>query len=143
MPDVPTDSLIPKSLESVSYLREEMIKTMEGVSKIAERGSINFLQSLGGGLLVIAFLLKLVSSRLWLAAGASASPSALSTAEFITVVLVSMVLILAGSAMRLYQFQKEQEAATRVRDSGVELVSKAMDAGKGLSEYQPPKSQPL
>jgi hypothetical protein len=40
---------------------------------------------------------------------------------------------------RLFQFQKEQEAAKRVRDSGVELVSKAMDVGKGLSEYQPPK----
>jgi hypothetical protein len=122
MPDLPTDP-VPKPLQSVSFLREEMIKTMEGVSK--KRSSINFLQLLGGGLLVVAFFVKLLPQR-WISWAAI-----LSESEFITVVLVATLFILAGSAMRLYQFHKEQDAARHIRDFGVELVSKTMDDGKG------------
>ena len=52
----------------------------------------------------------------------------LSAAEFITV----MVLLLAGSGMRLYQFNKEHDAG-KLRESGVALISKAMDTVASLA----------
>ena len=123
-----TEDLISKPLQSVSLLRQEMTATMEAVSRIADRGSSHVLLGLGTSLMFLVFMFKF--SALW--------HGSLTAAEFITTMIVSMILLLAGSGMRLYQFSKEHEAGKRIRESGVELISKAMDTGTALAVHERP-----
>ncbi len=122
-----------KALGNLSFIRREMTKAMEEVSSIAERGSSILLLALGASILIFAFLFKL---QLF-----GVQVSTLSSAEFISALLVSMVLLLAGSGIRVYQFRTEQEVGKFFRESGIALVSRGMEVGAGLAkEPQPPRT---
>jgi hypothetical protein len=125
-----TENPISKPLQSVSLLRQEVTATMEAVSKIADRGSSHVLLGLGTALVLLPFMFKTIPQFY--------GHGGLTAAEFITSIIVSMILLLAGSGMRLYQFSKEHDAGKRVRESGVELITKAMDAGVELAKHERP-----
>ena len=119
------------ALANLSYIRKEMTDTMQEISKIADHGAANLLLSIGGAMQLFAFLFKLkVVSAL----------SEFSTVEFITAIIASMILLLAGAAIRVYQFNREQEAGKRIRESGIELLSKSLEVGASLA--QPPGKPP-
>lgn len=111
------------SLGNLSLIREEMIKTMEGIANLMERGSSATLLVLGSFIAIFVLFSKLQPFSLFYD---------LSSADFIWALLVALILLLAGCGIRVYQFRVEQEFGRLVRDSGIALVSKGMDAGASL-----------
>jgi hypothetical protein len=51
----------------------------------------------------------------------------LSSAEFIWLLLISLILLLAGAGIEIYQFRAGQELGKSVRETGIKLVSMGMD----------------
>jgi len=119
-------SLEKATLGHLSFIRQEMTETMKEISKVADRGSSILLLTLGASILIFDFLFKLRPFGVQV--------SELSSAEFISAMLVAMVLLLAGSGIKVYQFRTEQEVGRMVRESGIALVSKGMDAGTALAK---------
>jgi hypothetical protein len=113
------------SLSNLSFIRKEITQAMDDVARIADRGASLALIGLGGGSLIVAFVLKLEILGIRVAS--------LSAAEFISILVVSMILLLAGTAVRLLQFIKQEEAGKLVREAGVSLVSKTIDVGAKLA----------
>jgi hypothetical protein len=121
---IPQESM----LENLSFIRKEMTDAMKDISEIADRSASTLLLSLGAVILLFSFLFKL---RIF-----GARFSDLSAGEFIAAMLISMVLLLVGALIRLYQFKKEQEAGKRIRESGVELLSKSLDISAGMATHE-------
>lgn len=110
-------------LASLSLIRKETTATMKDISQIADRSSSNLLLTLGALALTISFVFKIHFFRTHIAS--------LSSGEFVAALVIALVLLLVGAALRLYQTKKEQEAGKRIRESGLELLSKSMDTGDG------------
>jgi len=112
-----------------------MVKTMEGIANLVERGSSTTLLVLGSSILIFVLFSKLQPFR--------ALFDELSSAEFIWSLLVALILLLAGSGIRVYQFRVEQEFGRLVRESGLALVSEGMEAGVSLAKAPPERGKPI
>ncbi len=124
-----------KALGNLSFIRKEMTQTMEEVARIADRGASILLLSLGATMLIFAFLFKLRPFGVQVAE--------LSSSEFISALLVAMILLLAGAGIRVYQFLKKEEAGKLVRESGVSLLSKTIDVSADLAKDRHDPNKPI
>lgn len=109
-----------------TFFREEMVRATKDIAEISEQGTSNLLLGLGSAVLLISLFWKLQPFGLQL--------SSLQPAEFITVVLVALVLVIAGAYLRLWQFKREEGAASTIRKAGLEIVTRTLDAGLSIAK---------
>lgn len=123
------------SLGNLSFIRAEVIKTMEGITNLVERGSSTTLLVLGSFIFIFVLFSKLQPFR--------ALFDDLSSAEFIWLLLVALTLLLAGSGIRVYQFRVEQEFGKLIRESDIALISEGIDAEISLAKAAPERGKPI
>ena len=104
---------------------------MRAVSNLADKGPSNLLLTLGTIILIISLFMKLKVFGIGLAE--------LQPSEFITLVLVSTFLLVAGSYLGLYQYKNQQEINRGLRQAGVEMLQRQ---GKTAIEFAKAGVQP-
>jgi hypothetical protein len=123
-----------KPIAQFSAFTDQFVKTMEGVSRLAEKGPSNFLLTLGCVLLIVALAMKL---KLF-----GAEVSNLQPTEFITIVLAALLLLLGGSYLRFYQYVSHQKLGKEFSNKMIDMAEKAMGLAKtavpaGQDEQKP------
>lgn len=105
-----------------SVVTNQVVGFLTQLSKVAEKGPINLLLTLGTALLVVATLLKLEfrGGRL----------SNLTPAEFIVMVIAGLLLLFFGSALRFYQEKINLELARRAQQIGGEMLKEHFAVAK-------------
>ncbi|MGZ8173249.1 MAG: hypothetical protein ACXW01_05150 [Methylobacter sp.] len=125
-PSSDTSSPVEKqALSQLHTLRKEMTDTMSDLSNIADKGASTLLLTLGATLLIFSFLFKLKPFGVQIAE--------MAPAEFVSAILVSMILLLAGAGIRVLQFWWQEQAGKLVREAGVTLLAKGIDASTKLA----------
>jgi uncharacterized membrane protein len=109
-----------------SVVTNQVVGFLTQLSKVAEKGPINLLLTLGTALLVVAILLKLEfrGGRL----------SYLTPAEFIVMVIAGILLLFFGSALRFYQERINLELARRAQQIGGEMLKEHFAVAKDTHE---------
>ena len=90
-----------KPLSHFSEFTNQFVKTMEGVSKLAERGPSNLLLTLGSVLIIAALAMKIKLLGV--------EVSDLHPIEFIAIMLVALALLAGGSYLRFYLYVSSQK----------------------------------
>ena len=117
-----------KSTDQFSAFTDQFLKTMEGVSKLAEKGPSNFLLTLGSVLFIVALAMKFKVF--------GAEVSNLQPTEFITIILAGLFLILAGTYLRFYQFVSQQKLGKEFSTKMVDIAEKALGFAKDTVDQQ-------
>lgn len=109
-----------------TVVTDQVVGFLTQLSKVAEKGPINLLLTLGTALLVVATLLKLEfrGSRV----------SSLAPAEFIVMVIAGLFLLFFGSALRFYQEKVNLELARRAQQIGGEMLKEHFAVAKETHE---------
>ena len=123
-------SAAEKPLSNFNAFTDQFVKTMEGVSKLAEKGPSNLLLTLGSVLIIAALAMKLKL--------VGVSISDLHPVEFITIMLVGLVLLAGGSYMRFYQYVSKLKLGKDFGDKMLSMADKALVAVTEPEKNQPP-----
>ena len=137
-----SDQAASTEMSQFSSLARMITSTMKEVASLADNGVSTALIGIGGAILVLSLLLKIQPLGLQVA---SLEPS-----EFIALLVCSMVLILCGAGLRLYQYHKDTEIARVLTDTGAKIIEssaassaklqeRALDAGTALTRQPQPQ----
>jgi ABC-type transporter Mla maintaining outer membrane lipid asymmetry permease subunit MlaE len=102
-------------------------------SKLVERGPSNFLLAFGATLTVVALFMKVHYGKHHLAD--------LKSSEFISIMVVGLLLLIVGAVLRLEQYRKFNDFEMKKLEQGARLLQPIAEAGKDLvtpSERQEP-----
>jgi len=107
-----------------SVYADGIVSLMERVAKIADRKASTFQYAIGGGMLVILLVWKLKPLGLPIAD--------IQPVEFIVMALVSLILILTGTWVRIWQANIQRYVNKDIRELGARLLEKSHDATMSL-----------
>ena len=108
-----------RPLPQFNEFTDQFVKTMEGVSKLAEKGPSNLLLTLGTVLVISALAMKLKLLGM--------DVSNLHPTEFITIVLAGLALLAGGSYLRFYQYVSYQKLGKDFSDKMLSMAEKTID----------------
>lgn len=111
-----TTDVPARSLTHFSGFTEQFVKTMEGVSKLAEKGPSNLLLSLGTVLIIAALAIKLFGDV-----------SYLHPTEFITIIVAGLAILAGGSYLRFYQYNSYHKLGKDFSDKMLRVAEKTIE----------------
>lgn len=125
-PNAETGISSPQALveKQLSTFTDHMVTTMERISKVAEKGPVVLLTTLGAGLIVGAIMLKVQLN--------GHAISNITAGEFISMMVAATILLLAGSLLRLYQYKSSLDTIREQQKVGAELLTRTSQAGANL-----------
>ena len=128
-----TDNSISNAITTqMSNVNEQLVSTVERLSKVAEKGPVNLMLAMGAFLIIFSMLLKIEI--------AGHRISNLGTAEFITLVIVGAIILIASAAIRLYQFYVS--VTTIIKDQqklGADIVKQVTNTATEIIKQKPPE----
>lgn len=120
-------SAITSQLKSVN---EQVIITIERLSKVAEKGPVNFMLSFGAGMIIFSMLFKVEIGGFKI--------SNLSTAEFITTTIVGAIITISAATIKFYQFYVSVIKVVKEQQKlGSEIVKQVSDTATEILKQKP------
>jgi hypothetical protein len=98
---------------------DQVMGTMRQLHEMAERRVSTFLLALGG--------LMMVLSLFWRLRPFGVKLTDLQPAEFITMCIAGVLLLVAGAGLRLYQSRVQREVNREIRSVGAQMLEKTHD----------------
>ncbi len=96
-----SSAMVSAAEGQLASFTDQMVGSIERISLIAEKGPVTLLTALGAALIVLSMVLKIqVLGR---------SIGGLTTIDFIAVITAGTIFLLAGSAIRLFQYKSSLE----------------------------------
>ena len=107
-----------------SSFSQQILRSMNDVSQLADKRASTFLLTLGTVLLILTMFWRLRPFGLQV--------SDLAPSEFITMAVVSSLFVLGGSFLRLYQEHLMSAVSKEMRDTGTKLLERAQETASSL-----------
>lgn len=116
----------------LSTFTTTIVESMERISKIAEKGPVTLLLSLGTALIIGALAMKIEIGGIKIAT--------LAISEFISLLLVATLLLILGSLIRLYQFKTGLDTLRAQQKVGADMLTRTTEVAANLAK---PADTPL
>lgn len=121
--------------KAFSVFTTKMIDSMKEVSELTEKKRASSI--LMGFAIVVLFAGLFMKLKIF-----SVEFSSLEPSEFISVLIVSMILLIIGSYLRLYIYKMESEINRELRGTGKEMMGKQFDLIKEMAIAGKPQDGP-
>jgi hypothetical protein len=131
----PTPTSLLAFGDQFSVFTGQVVNAMEKVSKVAEKGPVILLLTLGTVLFVAAIGLKVEIGGMRF--------SNLAPSEFIALAVSATLMLILGSLIRLYQYKSWQDITKEQQKIGGELLKKTVETAKKMVEEPPMPPPPL
>jgi hypothetical protein len=112
--------------ELLSGFTNSMITAIERISKVAEKGPVTLLTTIGTVLLMLAVVMKFEFN--------GHKISNLTTGEFVTMVISASLLLIFGSFLRLWQYKSGLQTLKEQQKVGANLLAKTSQTGADLAK---------
>jgi len=111
-----------QSLSLYGSFSNQFVHTMQEISKLADKRASTLLLSLGTAIVILAMAMKL---QLF-----GRTMGALQPSEFISVIILSGVLLAGGSYLRVYQIAISNKLGKDANDKILSFAEKAIQSAK-------------